>query len=688
MITSIYILKDKLDLFEDDTLELKSSIAEIGDITKVFTDSTNSFSVPATDNNNKIFKHFYNANLIDGWDVFNKVRGVIELNGVLYKQVNIKLNSVILKSNKPTSYNIQAFGLLTQLKDLFSDDKLSDLDFSSYDFDYTGENILDLATSNTVDDLVATTLTTKRIIYDSDSSVNNTDSYINIANNNTSLDSGFPVERFGISILNKVILERIEAKYNITFSRDYFGSSAFSNLYMLLNGGDVENSIEEQVVFNGSNSDPTLENNRVLLSTNLPYSDTTYFRIFIDASFQNRDKEFTIITKANGVEINRTTRSGNENGEYGFSLKKSDYEDFENLTFFFKSSFLMYYQMTIVRRDGATPYGSYKTGSTLSGVFNVSNKMPDIKVIDYIKGFFDRNKLIAYNTSDTEIYVNSLNDYYRSGVVKNIDEFVDYKDINISTGKIFNEINYKFKEPKTILAKQFFENNNVNYGDLEYKILNSNGKLVDGESIDVKLLFENMVYEKLVDLSGNDTINFMYGLMANDSLEPVTVNAHLHYVERISTTDNLKVFETPTTYALINNIKVPSHTFGFNLPVYSNFFGEEFNEYNGVRITNTIFSNFHQNYIENAFNSQKRLFKINCKNLPIDFLINIQLNDVLEFKDNYYRINKYNLNLITKECSFEVYNIKNLDLTPLVSITTDTTLTTTDSTIITADNNL
>lgn len=688
MITSIYILKDKLDLFEDDTLELKSSIAEIGDITKVFTDSTNNFSIPASDNNNRIFKHFYNANLVNGWDVFNKVRGVIELNGVLYKQVNIKLNSVILKSNKPTSYNIQAFGLLTQLKDLLGDDKLSDLDFSSYDFEYTGENILDLATSNTVDDLVATTLTTKRLIYDSDSSVNNTDNYINIANNNTSVNSGLPLERLGISILNKVILERIEAKYNITFSRDYFGSSAFSNLYMLLNGGDVENSIEEQVVFNGSNSDPTLENNRVLLSTNLPYSDTTYFRIFIDASFQNRDKEFTIITKANGVEINRTTRSGNKNGEYGFSLKKSDYEDFENLTFFFKSSFLMYYQMTIVRRDGATPYGSYKTGSTLSGVFDVTSKLPDIKVIDYIKGFFDRNKLIAYNTSDTEIYVNSLNDYYRSGVVKNIDEFVDYKEINISTGKIFNEINYKFKEPKTILAKQFFENNNVNYGDLEYKILNSNGKLVDGESIDVKLPFENMVYEKLVDLSGNDTINFMYGLMANDSLESVTVNAHLHYVERISTIDNLKVFETPTTYTLINNIKVPSHTFGFNIPIYSNVFGEEFNEYNGVKITNTIFSNFHKNYIENAFNSQKRLFKINCKNLPIDFLININLNDVLEFKDNYYRINKYNLNLITKECDFEVYNIKNLDLTPLVSITTDTTLTTTDSTIITVNNNL
>ena len=52
----IYIGNVKLDLFEDENISLTSSIQNSKDIGKIFTDFTQSFSVPASATNNKIFK--------------------------------------------------------------------------------------------------------------------------------------------------------------------------------------------------------------------------------------------------------------------------------------------------------------------------------------------------------------------------------------------------------------------------------------------------------------------------------------------------------------------------------------------------------------------------------------------------------------------------------------------------------
>lgn len=690
MIIEIYIGADKLDLFKDDNIILKNSIAEIEDITKVFTESTNTFSVPATPNNNKIFKHFYNANLLNGWDVFSKVDAIIYMNGIPYRQGKIQLQDVILKSEQPSSYSIAFYGLLTSLKDLLGNTKLKDLDFSSLNFTINSTNLLNKLTSSTLDDIVNTTLSTRRMIYDSNSGTNNTNDTKNIANNNTSFNSGLDLNFTYSSIRNIKVIEAIEDYFGITFSRDYFGVNNFNNLYLLLNGGGLENQIEQQIVFDTFTSDPTLENDRILLSTNETFDETNILRISINCQGVNQTEPFTSIIKANGKEIHKVDGQGRaSDGLYVYIVKKSDFEVFENLTFHVKSASALDFRFTVDRNTfPLTSYKSEKNYSVLTGTFDVASRMPDITCVDYLKGLFSKDKLIAFNTSQTEIYVDSLERYYQLGQVKEITKHIDFKERPISTGKIFSEINYKFSEPSTILAKEFFNNNNVNYGDLEYKIVDINGNKVDGESIDIELPFENMVYEKLLDISGVNDVNFMYGYMADDSLKPVNVKAHLHYVENISTTSQIKVLTGSSSYTLVSNLNVPLHTLGVNAPIYSTVFGEEFNEYNGNLISNTIYSNFHKTYIENAFNSQKRMYKFTAKNVPIQILLGLKLNDVIEIKQQYYRIDKYNINLITKEVSFELYNIKNLVLNPSYqSITTDSTIILTDSTIVTTDNN-
>ena len=49
-----------VDLFQDESIQVTSTIQDIRDIGKVFTDYSQTFNVPASDTNNKIFRHFYN----------------------------------------------------------------------------------------------------------------------------------------------------------------------------------------------------------------------------------------------------------------------------------------------------------------------------------------------------------------------------------------------------------------------------------------------------------------------------------------------------------------------------------------------------------------------------------------------------------------------------------------------------
>ena len=54
----IYINGSRADTFKDESVTITQSIQNVRDVGKIFTDFTQSFNLPASQNNNKIFKHF------------------------------------------------------------------------------------------------------------------------------------------------------------------------------------------------------------------------------------------------------------------------------------------------------------------------------------------------------------------------------------------------------------------------------------------------------------------------------------------------------------------------------------------------------------------------------------------------------------------------------------------------------
>ena len=266
-------------------------------------------------------------------------------------------------------------------------------------------------------------------------------------------------------------------------------------------------------------------------------------------------------------------------------------------------------------------------------------------------------KLVLIPQTDGTIYVNTLKDYYAEGKIYDITRYVDFEQYEVSRGSILNEINFLFQEPKTILNKQFEENTGIAYGDQETLLKDENNEVLDGDTLEFTLPFEQIIYERLVDLNDNNETNIQYGAIINDELKPVNPKAHLFYNinEPISTKTIGFIDDSSTKLQLSGNINTPSHTIGLESSNFSTIFDSEFSTWNGQKISNTLYTNYHQSYINSIFNVKRRNFKYNAK-LPLRIMLDLQLNDVLQIKDNYYRMDNFNSNLITGDVSLNLIN--------------------------------
>ena len=74
---------ERVEFFDFESIEITSTIQDVRDIAKVFTDYSQTFSVPASKINNQIFRHYYRTDVDNGFDARIKQRAEIHLNGIL-----------------------------------------------------------------------------------------------------------------------------------------------------------------------------------------------------------------------------------------------------------------------------------------------------------------------------------------------------------------------------------------------------------------------------------------------------------------------------------------------------------------------------------------------------------------------------------------------------------------------------
>jgi len=669
MILKIYIENQLVDLFDDENVNLNSSIADIDDITKINSDYTKTFTVPASDNNNKLFKHYYNADIDNTFDARTKKTARIELDGMPFRFGKIRLDKVAMKDGAPSSYTINFWGSLINFKDLLGDDDLSKLDYSAYNHEYTDTNIkIGLQTGLFDNDIIYTLFSNKRqYLYDTDPSNNtNTDKLVNVAYNGV----GRGVIWYGLrpSIRLKVLIDLISAKYGIIFSDDFFSRIEFTELYMLANGLN-ENSdfVYTTKQINWTGGDTVFMN----LATNtatfgLTYvSSATYNKwqhtILIQPDLDSIFMSYTLVTYVNGAVYSEETLVGQNTKQISFQALPYEAVGTYTLSYDIKAPFgftytsllvnTLYTYLVALAPPVITAYSNTASSYTFEGDFDFNLYMPKIKITDFLKGLFSMFKLVAIPDENDIIYVNCLQDYYKEGKVYDITKYVHTDTHDVSRGKILNRIDFLYETPTTLLNKQFKELTGVAYGDEVTILKDADGKVLDGEKLEVKLPFENVLFERL---TGS---NIQYGYTVNDKLEPNQTKPIIYYNNNIELNGTKLSFinQNSTASNLNTTLNTPSHSLGLTNPNFSILWGLEYSTWDYVAIQKTLFVNYWKDYITSIFNVKKRLFKFQAK-LPMYLLTKLQLNDVLFIKDRYYRINDFNVNLLNGDTTLNLIN--------------------------------
>lgn len=659
MMLKLYIGEDVMDLFQDESIELNSSIANVNDISKNTTDYAKSFTVPASNNNNRIFKHYYDANIDNAFDARVKVSGRIEFDGLPFRYGKWSLEKVILKQGKPSSYSINFVGNLVSLKDKLKNDELSSLDLSEFNHSYDSDTIkTKLQTSG---DLIYNLFVKKQLYYRSGSENINTDTLANIAYTGGS-NTGVNWDLLRPSLRLIKIIEAIETKYSIAFSRDFFGTTEFNNLYLWLNNdANLSKKSNNEVRMDMTNIGTIGSNGGTLdlvEDTFVANGKRIYGLVRITPSSGYESVPYSIERRKDGAPAGSFNNLiGTQTTTWGIdrnSPVKHSWYISANEEFKFTSRLII--EFNYESYNGVADFPE----QTINGVFNVAFNIPKLKTIDFLKGLFSMFKLVVISDDNENLYVDTINNYYALANVWNISRYVKTDTLEVSRGNLLNEIKFNFKEPITLLNTQFKKNTGLAYGDEETLLTDDGtptGVPLEGDALTIAVPFEQFVYERLYDLNGGATTNIMYGGIFDEKIAPVSPSAHVFY--NINNTIGTKTIgfinDLGVKEELTGNINTPSHSIDFAQPQYNLVFGIETNEWNGIASENTLYSNHYRDYVSSIFNIKRRSFKYNAV-LPLRILLKLQLNDILEIKNNYYRIDNFNLNLLTREISLNLIN--------------------------------
>jgi hypothetical protein len=643
MIVALYIYVDgiakRIELFEDEKISVTSSVQDIADVSKAKTDFTQSFTIPASTTNNEIFKHWYESSLDGGFDHRVKYDGYIEIDTFTFRVGSFALNDVKYKNNMLDSYSIVFYGKAKSIKDLFKEDKLASLDFSSLDHSFTSAEVL--AKINATTGFVAYPLFAHDRLYDY-----NTGGSDDITNNAGSIkwNSLFPAVK-----LSK-ILDFIQTKYGITFTGAFLDYVQFSRLWMLFKNAETlaVKTTPLQVNFTsktgGTDTEINLLNdnigfqslafegpNRILkititpTSSSIPYDVLIYKNGVLFNSFTNQ-----LGTKTNTF-FNGAINTQNINDKYTIEVQSETPMTFTSTLFY--------------SRVLSTYFTASGTSQTTVANINIGTYAPDLKVIDLFTGLIKMFNLVIIPQDETTYELIPLELYYNNGAYKDISANIISDGIELKKTSMYKNINFKYQDSENILNNAFnnlfLSTRNFAYGNLAYEQIDS----LESSTFTVELPFENAMYEREESFQ---TITFKNKDLNNYLPKPLLMYDN----GRQDVSPDIRINLNTGGYTDISSYRRFSNDIN-NGTLMSLNWGEEISSWYLSSVINGLYKRHYENYLGNIFNIKSRLMIVKCYFNPIE-LIDIKLNDRIIIRDKKYTINKMTTDLTSGETSLEL----------------------------------
>jgi hypothetical protein len=442
----IYIddVAHRVEMFQDEKVSVTSTIQNYSDIGKLFTDYSQSFTIPASPTNNSIFSHWYENAIDNGYDARIRYNAFIEIDTIPFREGNVQLEKANKKNGYVESYTLTFYGNLTQLKDKFADDKLQVVFETALgqalNHTYDASNIQTRITSASTFDVRYPLIANDRTFRYNDASPDD------VTTNGGAIvwTDLFPAVR-----INK-ILELIEDKYDIDFTGSFLNYNQVVRLWMLLKNAELPRAYNAGVFFdyNRETGRPFTEynittdvittdwqgdfrissitgtvggNKKIIIKfrtePNIGFTTTNYkVQLFRNGVIEQTFDNLIGITDLTLLDV----RESDDPSTYQYKIKISALGAFD-----FQG------RINYVRRNSAGDYSSFAynyaavglpTGQAFSAMQDISAYVPDIKVSDFFMGLVKMFNLIITPTDSRTFKLEPLELYYQQGQIKDLTE--------------------------------------------------------------------------------------------------------------------------------------------------------------------------------------------------------------------------------------------------------------------------
>ena len=664
-----YENSERLELFNDETINLTSTVQNIQDISKTFTDFSQSFTIPANDHNNRILQHFYQSDVNSLIDYNLRLDSFIEIDLTFFRRGKLQVEKANLKNGRPESYTVTFYGDGRTLKDYFGEDLLSDLDYTAISHKYTSAQILNRITGVTASDVQYPLITSNRIWQYQSTNVNvPTPNWLTatLTNNDIHTNSGavnknelFPAVRVS------KIFDLIEAKYGITFNGTFLTDKRFTDLFLWYKSTETLITTSLSYNVNMAATSATFANydltNTVDLSANeinVEFINNDIFQHVINLSVSSAATAdiYFIDVYQNGNLTNSIQGSGT--GVYQVALINSVSGLDTIYSFKLRSaavnSIAFSMQYGVYYNDAGSfefDYVDITCGSIVfDATINLSANAPKMKIADFFTGILKTFNMVCVS-SDVNVYeLAPLDTWYGQGAIIDITEDTDIASIDVARMPLYKKIQFKFQDSECLLNQFFSQTFNRNYGDTTYQYN------YDGGEFTIELPFENLLQSKF-----NGAQNLQLGYSLNSEFAPYIPKPVLLYKYDLQDT-NFKFANDGGGHTTIIRYVPFGQDLRYNNTDLTLNFAPDTSTLLDIPIEQTSFAQYYFSYLYNLYNLKQRLVTVKTI-LPVGVLTNLKLNDRLIIRDKRYIINDMNTNLTTGEVTFQLY----LDFRPMIN---------------------
>jgi hypothetical protein len=644
VIVAVYIYDDasglanRVELFSDEKIQVTSSVQDVNDISKIFTDFSQSFTVPASIANNKIFRHWYENSLQGGFDARTRKNAYIELDTIPFRKGKIQLEKVAVKDGQIENYTITFFGALISLKDAFAGKLLKDLDYTSVNFNYSGSDVVTKVSTTNTSDIKWPLITSKRVWQYGGSGTSLTNWDISKTASPIYYNDLFPAIR--LSTLFGVIASNL----GVTFTGNFLTDLRFTRAYLWCkNANDFEIKIEAlEVIFQSKYS--TTDSLELF---DLPTHTLTYVDEGGSAFIETQT--FDITCSANGVaSVFYVYRNGVKVYALNFTSSTTS-QQFELLirssgNYTFKvsaaSSLSFTSELNFAISDGTSVIRDIQviqsTTQTTTTILDLANYMPEIKTEDFFAGVLKMFNLTCYSDTAGIFTITQLEDWYTAGQIRDLTQYVVTDNWDIERVTPYKMLNFTYEDSEALLNVGYKQNSPIPYGNLNYSLSN------DGEEYNVNLPFENMLFGKFTGTN----LQVSYALKTD----------YQQYIPKPVILYDYGTLQTVSTYYINDGSSTASKTsaniFGQDTVVssvnHTLNWGLEISSFTGNTEENTLFNDYYEAYLNNIYSSKSRTFKLKVV-LPISIISSLKLNDRVVIRDKRYIINTFTTDLTTGE---------------------------------------